>query len=163
MKILDLGCGKNKMEGAIGVDREKYPGVDVVHNLDDYPYPFKDNEFDFVNCSHIIEHVEEPLRLLEEIYRIAKPGAEVRIVTPHYSSQLSYGDMTHKHHLGYTSFLWLSGRGKFEIKKIQLVFSDIYRVFGISLLANAFKRKWEKYLSFVFPAMYVFVWLRVKK
>mgnify|MGYP001587430769 CR=1 FL=1 len=163
MKILDLGCGKGKMKSAIGVDKEKYPGVDVVHDLNVFPYPFSDNEFDFINCQHILEHVKEPYGMMKEIYRIAKPDAEVKIITPHYSSQLSYGDMTHRFRFGATSFQWLCDREPFSIKKIKIIFSDIYRVLGISLLANLFIRRWEKYCCFVFPAMYVHVWLKVNK
>ena len=43
MKILDLGCGENKIPNSIGLDNLKLPNVDVVHDLIDLPYPF-DNE-----------------------------------------------------------------------------------------------------------------------
>ncbi len=45
----------------------------------------------------------------------------------------------------------------------RLVFSDIYRVLGISLLANWFPRRWEKYLAFILPGMYVEANLTVVK
>ena len=162
-KILDLGCGNNKMEGSLGLDKQKYPCVDIVYDLDKIPYPFKDSEFDYVNCSHIIEHVAEPFEFLKEICRISKPGAEIRIITPHYTSQLSYSDLTHKYHFGYNTFIWLEQRGIVEIVKHKIYFTDLYRVFLISFLANLFPRRWEKYLAFIFPAMYVEVMLRVKK
>ena len=44
--MLDLGCGPfQKLEGSIGVDIKAASHVDVVHNLDVYPYPFEDNQF----------------------------------------------------------------------------------------------------------------------
>lgn len=38
--MVDLGCGNAKTVGAIGVDNVALPGVDVVHDLLDFPYPF---------------------------------------------------------------------------------------------------------------------------
>src|SRR3989344_2310598 len=40
-KILDLGCGNHKIPESVGVDFVKIPGVDIVHNLNKIPYPFK--------------------------------------------------------------------------------------------------------------------------
>lgn len=143
-KSLDLGCGPHgKKEGSIGLDMRPAPHVDVVHNLDVYPYPFADDEFDYIEMSHVIEHVQRPLHLMNEVHRIAKNGATVRIITPHYTSQLSYGDLEHFHHLGYISFLTLQNTGLFRIKKHKLHFTDIYRALGIGVLANLFPRRWR--------------------
>jgi len=164
MKILDVGCGPHsKKEGSIGLDKRPAPHVDVVHDLDVYPYPFPDNEFDWIDMSHIIEHVARPLHLMNEVHRIAKPGATVRIITPHYTSQLSYGDLEHFHHLGYITFSTLQNTGLYVIRRHKLHFTDIYKVMGISLLANWFPRRWEKYFGFIFPAFYIEVWLEVLK
>ena len=164
LKILDIGCGPHsKKPGSIGLDIRPSPNVDVVHNLDVYPYPFKDNEFDYIEMSHIIEHVQRPLDLMNEVLRISKNGATIRIITPHYTSQLSYGDMEHFHHFGYVTFTNLENSGRFKLKKHKLYFTDFYKVIGISLLANLFPRRWEKYLSFIFPAMYVEVFLEAVK
>ncbi len=164
MKILDLGCGpRGKKEGSIGLDKRKARHVDVVHDLDNYPYPFKDNEFGGVEMSHILEHLARPLNCLNEVHRITRDGGMVRIITPHYSSQLSYGDLEHFHRFGYITFLTLQNTGLFRIKKHKLWFTDLYKVTGISLLANFFPRRWEKYFSFIFPAMYVEVILEVVK
>ncbi len=164
MKILDLGCGpKTKKPGSIGLDKRPAPHVDVVHDLNVYPYPFPNDEFDWIEMSHIIEHVDRPLHLMNEVQRIAKPGATIRLITPHYSSQLSYGDLEHFHHLGYVTFLTLQTTGLFKIKKHKLWFTDLYKVLGISLLANWFPRRWEKYCCFIFPAFYVEVFFEVIK
>jgi SAM-dependent methyltransferase len=164
MNILDLGCGPHgKKEGSIGLDKRPAPHVDVVHDLNLYPYPFEENTFDRVEMSHIIEHVTRPLQLMNEVHRISKNGALVRIITPHYSSQLSYGDLEHFHHLGYITFLTLQNTRLFAIRKHKIHFTDVYKVLGMNLLANWFPRRWEKYLCFIFPALYVEVLLEVVK
>jgi SAM-dependent methyltransferase len=164
VKTLDVGCGPHgKKEGSIGLDVRPAPHVDVVHDLNSYPYPFPSDEFDWIEMSHVIEHVTRPLHLMNEVHRIAKHGATIRIITPHYSSQLSYGDLEHFHHLGYITFLTLQNSKLFALKKHKLYFTDIYKVLGISLLGNWFPRRWEKYFAFIFPALYVEVFLEVVK
>jgi predicted SAM-dependent methyltransferase len=164
MKILDVGCGPiTKKQGSIGMDIRPAPHVDVVHDINVFPYPFDDSEFDYIEMSHIIEHVDRPLKVMNEIYRIAKSGATVRLITPHYSSQLSYGDLEHYHHFGWISFALLENTGLFKIKKHKIWFTDFYKVFGISVLANWFPRRWEKYLAFIFPAMYVEFFFEIQK
>ena len=55
---LDLGCGKHKKEGFIGVDQAKVEGVDVVHDLKKTPWPWKANSVDEIHCSHFLEHLD---------------------------------------------------------------------------------------------------------
>jgi len=156
MKRLDLGCGlKGKIKNSIGLDKRVAPHVDVVHDLNVFPYPLPDNEFDWIEMSNIIEHIDNPLLVMNEVYRIFKDGATARIITPHYSSHLSYGDMEHKNRFGYCAFISLEETGLFKIKKHLLHFSDFYKFMFISTFANLFPRKWEKYLCFIFPALYI--------
>jgi SAM-dependent methyltransferase len=163
-RILDLGCGpRGKKPGSIGVDMRPAPHIDLVHDLNVHPYPFADDEFDWIELSHIIEHVDRPLMLMSECHRIARPGATIRVITPHYSSQLSYGDLEHFHHLGYVSFLTLQNTGLFAIRRHRLHFTDLYRALGIAFLANHFPRRWEKYHAWTFPALFVEVFLEVVK
>lgn len=164
MRILDVGCGPDrKKEGSIGLDIRKGPKVDVVHDLNRYPYPFKDNWFGWIEMSHIIEHVAKPLQLLDEAHRIARNGATIRIITPHYTSQLSYGDFEHLHHFGYMTFKGLEKTGLFRITRHKIHFTDFFKAIGVSLWANFWPRRWEKYFAFIFPAMYVEVFLEVIK
>ena len=59
MKILDLGCGDNKVEGAIGLDNIALSEVDIVHDLLHFPYPIKANSFDTIYLRHVkINHPE---------------------------------------------------------------------------------------------------------
>lgn len=159
---LDLGCGPHgKLEGSVGLDLRPAPHVDVVHDLNDYPYPFADDTFDHVEMSHVIEHVQRPLHMMAEVHRITRPGGQVRIITPHYSSQLSYGDLEHFHHLGYITFLTLQNSGLYRIRRHKLWFTDLMRFSGLAWLANRMPRRWEKYHCWMLPALYVEVWLEV--
>src|SRR5512132_4107683 len=85
-KILDVGCGRNKHPGAIGLDSNSRTDADVVHDLGDIPYPFAEDEFDEVIGNHVIEHVPDVMAFVSELYRVTRPGGRIRILTPHYSN-----------------------------------------------------------------------------
>lgn len=97
MKI-DLGCGKNKKEGFIGVDVIAFDGVDIVCNIGKDPLPFKDEEVEEVHASHFVEHLTAPERihLANELHRVMKKGAKCSIIVPHFASCRAYGDLTHQ-------------------------------------------------------------------
>ncbi len=84
-RILDMGCGRNKRPGAIGMDRVMLPEVDLVHDLNWIPYPSQDNIFDEVYATHVIKHMDSILAVMEEIHRICRPHARVTLITPHYT------------------------------------------------------------------------------
>jgi len=103
---VDLACGHNKCgEDWIGVDKVVTPDVNIVHNLNIYPWPFEDNSVDEVNCSHYIEHIPHDvnngkdldglIQFMNELYRILKPGGKATITAPYYTSIRTYGDPTH--------------------------------------------------------------------
>lgn len=73
-KILDIGCGTSKVCGAVGIDFNAYPGVDVVHDLNSFPYPFDDGEFDEVCIRDTLFLLRDPVKVMEEIYRVLKRG-----------------------------------------------------------------------------------------
>lgn len=93
---IDLGCGKNKMPGFIGVDSLAFEGVDVVTDLTKR-WPWDDNSVDEANSSHFLEHLDQMQRVhfWNELYRVLKPGCVARIVAPHWSHSCAYGDPTH--------------------------------------------------------------------
>lgn len=94
--ILNLGCGKTRIPGSIGVDRVEIDGyVDVVHNLDILPYPFKKNSVDEIHMYHVLEHLSEPIKKIEEMSKILKPGGLLYLRVPHFSSMGAFTDMTH--------------------------------------------------------------------
>jgi ubiquinone/menaquinone biosynthesis C-methylase UbiE len=94
-KKLNLGCGTDIRRGWTNLDRISLPGVDMVHDVEHLPLPFSDEEFDYILCKDILEHVDY-IPLLQEIYRILRPQGTVCIRVPHFSSRRNYDDPTHK-------------------------------------------------------------------
>ncbi|HUJ76103.1 MAG TPA: methyltransferase domain-containing protein, partial [bacterium] len=84
--ILDLGCGRNKLAGALGVDRNPASQADLLCDLNAVPYPFRADSFDEIHLHHVVEHLEDVVAVVMEIWRIARHGARVIIATPHFSS-----------------------------------------------------------------------------
>src|SRR5262245_59101488 len=96
--ILDVGCGEAKIAGAVGLDNEALPGVDVVHDLLDVPYPFAEGCVDEVYLNHVIEHFElaDSRRILGEVYRLLRAGGVAHVRVPHVYTIAAVADPTHK-------------------------------------------------------------------
>lgn len=95
---LNVGCGRNIMEGWINLDMMMLDGVDIVADLDDCAntaLPMDDNMIDEFLLSHVIEHINSPLPLMQELYRIAKPSAKLVMRVPHGASDDAWEDPTH--------------------------------------------------------------------
>src|ERR1035438_2445541 len=93
-RILDVGCGIHKQPGSIGLDRNPASRADVLADLDRFPYPFADSSFDRLTAIHVIEHVNDVIRTMEEFHRLVHAGGTVRIETPHYTDFSSFCDPT---------------------------------------------------------------------
>ena len=86
LRRLKLGCCSDIKKGYMNLDKSKTKGVDVVHDLDKYPWPFPNNRFDEVYGRDAIEHVKDLFRAMQEIHRISKNGATVRLIVPYWHS-----------------------------------------------------------------------------
>jgi SAM-dependent methyltransferase len=93
-RILDIGCGRNKLEGAIGLDHNNYDGVDIVANLEG-TLPIPDADFDLVFADQVLEHVNDLTPLLMEIHRVLKPGGQLLAHVPYFRSAWAHIDPTH--------------------------------------------------------------------
>ena len=54
---LDIGCSGYKHKGFVGMDIRPEPGVDIVHNLEQFPYPLPDDSCSIILASHVLEHM----------------------------------------------------------------------------------------------------------
>lgn len=158
--ILDIGCGSAKFPGAVGLDISADTDADIVHDLDVFPYPIEDGSFDQILMQDVIEHVAQPIRVFEELHRIARPGARIQLRTPHFSSVLAYGDPTHRHYfstvairsLGEPRFAHYTDV-RFRAVHVTLDLWLPFRLTGIAALANRYQLPYESYFAFRFPTM----------
>ncbi|HVE68535.1 MAG TPA: class I SAM-dependent methyltransferase [Solirubrobacteraceae bacterium] len=168
-KVLDVGCGRSKFPGAVGMDRLENTDADVIHELDVLPYPLDDNSFDLVIARHVLEHVAAPLDVLAELHRVTRAGGEVSIISPHFASVTSWTDPTHRHHFSSRSFDYLLSdtewnfysNVRFELldRRITLgmvqgpggrVF-PLLRLLGVEALVNRFIDVFERWWAFALP------------
>lgn len=176
VKFLDLGCGNKKAPGSIGLDINADTDADVVHDLNQFPYPFEDNTFDKVVCDNVIEHLDDVFKVMEELNRICKNGAEVKIIVPYFRSHWAFIDPTHKHYFTYDSFTYFDPNHihnklynyspvKFEIQK-TIFNENINRswLFGlVKKIAHWKPHRYEKWLSTILPMDDITYYLKVIK
>lgn len=93
---LNVGCGHDIRSGWVNLDVAGLPGVDVVHNLAMVPWPFPSGRFDQIIMINVLEHLEDTIRVMEELHRISAPGARVTIRVPFWNSPDAGADPTHR-------------------------------------------------------------------
>jgi len=95
--MLDIGCGENKQKNFVGMDKRSLEGIDIVHDLEIFPYPIEDESCLTVVGSHIIEHIKPWLTIefMNELWRIMKVGGKLVLATPYAGSRPFWQDPTH--------------------------------------------------------------------
>jgi SAM-dependent methyltransferase len=141
-KILNLGCGMDIRKGGserwVNCDVKKMKGVNVVCDLNKYPWPFKKNEFDGVYCKDVLEHLDNTIKVMEEIHRICKNGAIVNIVVPYYASKVTFLDPTHKRGFTENSFdYFCEGR---QYSKYNFYTKARFKILGIKFITYGKRR-----------------------
>lgn len=94
---LDLGCGINKHDGWTGMDARACNGVDIVHNVQDFPWPLDDNSCSRILMQNLYEHIEPKYRiqLIDECWRVMKPSGQLIVSSPYAGSVRAFQDPTH--------------------------------------------------------------------
>jgi predicted SAM-dependent methyltransferase len=139
---LDLACGQNKRPGFQGVDIAPGTGIDVVWDLERYPWePFADNSIEEVHVSHYAEHTRDLMAFMDEIWRISMPGAKVTIIGPYYTSIRAWQDPTHTRVLSEATWAYFNKEWR-TLNKL-----DHYPIksnFGIDRILTFFNSPWDK-------------------
>jgi len=140
-KVLVLGCGLRsyRREGWVNVDKAALPGVDARIDLNRFPWPFADESFDQVIAEDVLEHLDNIVRVMEEIWRVLKPGCDVTITGPRADHPQAWDDPTHRRLFTERSFdlfdpatIWGRKYGfytPFKFKKIKVERGNGYLVF----------------------------------
>lgn len=124
---VNLACGQRKDEGWIGVDLADVDGVDVVHDLKVYPWPFETDSIDEVVCEHFVEHLypEEFVDWMNELWRVLKPGARATLEMPYLTSYRAWADPFHRQFMHEAKFVYFNAEWRHNEK---LDHSDYTRI-----------------------------------
>lgn len=155
MVVIDLGCGGNKRPSAFGFDCRMESGVNVICNIEE-PLPLRSNCVDVVHLSHVMEHIRNLLPFMEEVFRVCKPGAEVHVTVPYYTSRGAFRDPTHVRYLTEDTFQYFEAptdygvRTNFRIESVRYDTRKPFRFFP-----EYFRKRCRRHLWNVVENMYV--------
>jgi SAM-dependent methyltransferase len=118
-----IGCGNSRTKklrfGDEGwtdlttIDHDPNCGADVVHDLEQYPWPFDDDSFDECHAYCVLEHLGRQgdyksfFATFAEIYRILKPGGHLVAKCPSWQSKWAWGDPSHTRIISDASLVFL--------------------------------------------------------
>jgi len=123
---LNVGCGGTPLDGWVSLDKHDYPHVDILYDLESghqmqwrakvtpyvpegkWGYTVPDDTFDEIAMIHVVEHVQNILPCMQELWRVAKPGCRLSITCPYGSSDNADEDPTHVRRIYSNSFVYFS-------------------------------------------------------
>jgi len=169
---LNLGCGFNYLEGYINCDLRKSVNADKYFDMNIFPYPFEDSSVDEVILSHILEHLDNVVDVLTEVYRFCKPSAIIKIDVPYFANESAFSDIEHKHFFTYTTLDAVDRNNpihfrnpfcnKVNFKIIKKKLSWRKQLFFFEFF-NLFPRIYQELFSWWFPARSISYVLEAKK
>lgn len=123
-KELLIGCGHSRDKrlgievhgewaNLVTMDMSAHVDPDVIHNLDVFPYPFDDCEFDEIHAYEVLEHCGSQgdfryfFKQFREFYRILKPGGTMMITSPNWNGKWAWGDPGHTRIIGFEQLIYL--------------------------------------------------------
>jgi len=148
--IVDLGCGKNKRPGAIGIDKADLPGVDIIADIEDGLKFLPDGFADEIYAFQCLEHVQNFENLIYEMVRVLKKDGKAIVQVPHFANPYYYSDPTHKRFFGFYSFYYFV-ESKYQIGRVV---PDYY--FPVKIRVISQKIVFES--SFLFGKILARIW-----
>jgi SAM-dependent methyltransferase len=132
---VELGCGTRKIPGTVGLDIVTLPGVDLVADME-RGLPFRDGSVDELHAYHVLEHVDDFLGVMGEIWRVLRDGGRAHLKVPHAASSfMTWKDPTHRRALSIATFAYFDDTyfdgaafsyyspARFRIERAKLRFS----------------------------------------
>jgi predicted SAM-dependent methyltransferase len=156
-KILDIGCGLHKVhKDAVGMDISKVPGVDIVHDLEKFPYPFNDKTFDEVHANMVLEHLLNFSGAMKEVHRLLKKDGTFHIKVPFYTSTAAFQDYTHRNFFTEKTFSYFTNTNELSY------YNDFrFEILSQRLVANS-NSAWERLRNLIpFRTLLKFVLLNM--
>lgn len=150
-KLLDLGCGPEirnfyNAEETFGIDIVDFKDKNIkVADLVIESIPFEDNTFDYVTAFDFVEHIPrliyvdgkrlQPfINLMNEVYRVLKPGGIFRAETPAFPKAEAFVDPTHVNYIAEWTHLYFCGQE--GVNNIHYEMGKMYGFNGMFLPLN---------------------------
>ena len=114
-KKVILGCGNQKKEGFIGLDKGDY-GQEIVKDICN-GLPFCENSCEELIADQLLEHIqlnEDFIFVMNECLRVLRPGGIFYISVPHYASPSAHKDPTHCRYFEEHTFSYLEETNPWE-------------------------------------------------
>jgi len=151
---VNLGSGNVYMPGWVNVDFNTNNKVDINCDLTK-EVPFVDNSVDEILLDNVLEHIQRDryFWFMDELWRICKPGAVIKIYVPHCSNVGAFGHPAHYNYFHSWSLNVMSvdvpknyeryNSARFKIKSKVLFFHHNY--FNLHFLSRI-----NPYVSWIF-------------
>ena len=131
---------KDRVSQRGGGTTEPKFGNKPLYFYDGINFPFKNNEFDYIICSHVVEHVPDPIHFMSEIFRVG--GGRGYIEYPMITYEYLYNFDVHQH---FVKFDFLNETLRYIPKK-NTSFFEFIEVQAIYL--KTLERGWDELCSF---------------
>ena len=128
MKKLNFSCGDDIRVGWDNCDWQKTDRKDVIYcNADKFPYPFKDNTYDYILLKQCLNFYQDPRKVLLELHRISKNNCIIDIEVPYYNNKGAYTDLDSKRFFNDQSFI------KFVENNCRIEKKDSFEIISLIL------------------------------
>jgi len=130
MSFADIGCGANKQgKDWFGIDYRALPGVDLVQDLESFPWKVPSESFNTAVANHVIEHINPShgifISFMNEAWRILKPGGEFIIGAPYATSTGMYRDPTHVNFINEETWSYFDPEDQFYHGGLYNIYSPL--------------------------------------
>ncbi len=145
-KKLNFGCGNHILEGFDNIDKKDF-------DFNKFPYPIKDNTYDYVYSRCVLEHLFYLRDVLKELARICKNNAKIFIIVPYYNSYGAFSHIDHLHFFNEKSWKDIQIE-ELKVEKIKCIPSKV----GFLI---PFRRFFARYFNGLIKQIHITI--RVKK
>lgn len=150
---LNLGAGSDIREGFINQDIVQLPGINCVHNLNLRPWPWGDSSASEIMMLDVLEHLDQLLPTIEEVWRVVHVGGTVKLSVPYWNSWTTHADPTHKRGFHEKTFSFFDPdseyckersyytQARFSIEKMEFVLAPFVPYFAIPFVGEIVVRR----------------------
>ena len=130
---------------------------------------------DEIYCSHVLEHMSDLTKVMEEFTRIGKNGCLIKVKVPYFASPNAFGDPTHERSFNTNTFGYYApdyyySDAKITIRQMKLHYfsnASFMRSAPINVIpdffVNLFPKVYERFFCYLFPCSEIHFLLEVTK